>query len=92
MKGHVKERPQLRNALKDKLIPVNSTAPAWGVVQSVMDVPLKKFDQIVIGHQIGLPSVPILIVTVSFDAMFVGSVPATSYFAIFARKYNVPSL
>ena len=41
---------------------------------------------------IGLPSVPIPIVAVSCDAMFVGSVPATSYFAIFARKYNVPSL
>ena len=57
VKGLVKERPQLRNALKDKLIPVNSTTPEWGVVQSVMDEPLKKFDQIVIGHQIDLAGI-----------------------------------
>ena len=57
MLGHVKGRPALRNALKNKLIPVNSTAPEWGAVQSVMDVPLKKFDQIVIGHPVSLAGV-----------------------------------
>lgn len=57
VKGHVKERPALRDALKGRLIPVNSIVPDWGAVQSVMDVPLKKFDQIVIGHQIDIAGV-----------------------------------
>ena len=61
MLGHAKARPTLRNALKEKLIPVNSTSPEWGVVQSVMDEPLKKFDQIVIGHKIDLAGVNVMI-------------------------------
>lgn len=61
VKGHVKERPALRNALKGRLIPINSTAPEWGAVQSVMDEPLKKFDQIVIGHKIDLAGVNVQI-------------------------------
>lgn len=50
IKGHVKARPALRNALKGRLI----TTPEWGAIRSLMDVPLKLFDKIVIGHLIHL--------------------------------------
>ena len=61
MLGHVKARPALRNALKNKLVPVNAIVPEWGVIQSVMDVQLKKFDQIVIGHDVSLAGVSVMI-------------------------------
>ena len=59
--GHVKGRPSLRNALKGRLIPVNSLAPEWGVVYSVMDFETKAFDRIVIGHQIDIAGMNIAI-------------------------------
>ena len=57
IKGHVKTRPALRNALKGRLIPINVTTPEWGAIRSLMDVPLKKFDKIVIGHLIHLAGI-----------------------------------
>lgn len=61
MQGHAKARSALRNALKNKLTPVNSASPEWGVVKALMDVPLKKFDQIVIGHDVHLSGINVMI-------------------------------